>query len=57
MVDLKVLGAIFGETVPFHLLKYCDDYVTVASALEDKYMEFNLTVRNSKSSIPIESQR
>jgi hypothetical protein len=39
IVDSKVLGAIFGETVHFHLLKACDAYMKVLSKLEDKYLE------------------
>lgn len=36
--DSKVLGAIFGEAVHFHLLTRRDDYTKSLLELEDKYL-------------------
>jgi len=37
--DSKVLSAIFGEAVHFHLLTRRDDYAKSLLELEDKYLE------------------
>jgi len=37
--DSKVLGAIFGEAVHFHLLTCHDDYTKSLLELEDKYLQ------------------